>query len=43
MLSEAKHLRSLPKKITAEILRCFENGSAEGTLECGSASYRLLV
>jgi hypothetical protein len=26
-----------------EILRCHENGCAEGTLECGSASYRLVL
>jgi hypothetical protein len=26
-----------------QILRCHENGCAEGTLECGTVSYRLLL
>ena len=40
-VNSAKHPCRLPTKTTAETLRCHENACAEGTLECGSASYRL--
>jgi hypothetical protein len=39
-VNSAKHPR-ISLERNAESLRCHENACAEGTLECGSASYRL--